>query len=127
MATYPLPQLTRANRALAEALAEVIQQAVTQAVETVLAELPAPGQSAAEQQLYSQREAAQKLGMSVRTVNRMVQSGALERVTVGRAVRVPSSSIEAYLARLAGQTKRAVRTSSPVRLTRSRVATKRPA
>jgi excisionase family DNA binding protein len=43
--------------------------------------------------------AADELGVSPRTIWRLMAKGELERVQIGRAVRVKASSIEAFLAK----------------------------
>lgn len=50
--------------------------------------------------LYSYATAAELLDTSVRTVQRLVQSGNLVAVTLGSQPRIPSDALEAYIANL---------------------------
>lgn len=61
-------------------------------------------ESAGQEPSYSLREAAERLGVSPRSVRRYVRSGQLEAVQAiglhGPEYRVPESSLEAYMARV---------------------------
>lgn len=50
-------------------------------------------------ELVSKREAARSLGVSVRTLERLVAAGELSVVRVGRSVRVTRADLAAYVAR----------------------------
>ncbi len=50
-------------------------------------------------QLLSVREAAASLRVSVRLIWRLLAVGELDRVNVGRCVRIPSESIKAFCAK----------------------------
>ena len=47
--------------------------------------------------LLSPKEAAEELGVSVWTVYRLIYRGDLTAIKVGRLLKIPESSIEAYL------------------------------
>ncbi|MBX3405014.1 MAG: helix-turn-helix domain-containing protein [Phycisphaeraceae bacterium] len=49
--------------------------------------------------LVSVRQAAVLLATSPRTVWRLLGLGELEKVQIGRSVRIPSSSVESFIAR----------------------------
>lgn len=48
-------------------------------------------------ELVTTKETAQSLKVSERTVYNLIKSGGLERIKIGRATRITSSSLEAYI------------------------------
>ena len=50
--------------------------------------------------LYSKPQAAELLGVSVRTVTRLINNGKLTACKVGSCIRVPKSSIEHYIKKI---------------------------
>lgn len=49
------------------------------------------------QLMLSKREAAEVLGLSVSTVNRMVREGELEAIWIRNSIRIPRDAIEALM------------------------------
>jgi len=49
--------------------------------------------------LLTREEAAQKLNLSLVTIDRLRRQGELDAVKLGRAVRIPVASVEAFLAK----------------------------
>lgn len=45
-------------------------------------------------------EAGDRLHLSRSTINRMLDAGAMRRIRFGRAVRIPSEDVEAFVQRL---------------------------
>jgi len=55
-----------------------------------------------EADLYTRKQIAEKLSVSVATVNRLIQSGALESVRIRRCVRVSEQAFDDFLQGLGG-------------------------
>ena len=55
-----------------------------------------------EEDLYTTNQVAEKLSVSVATVNRLIQSGALESVRIRRCVRVSEQALGDFLQGLGG-------------------------
>lgn len=53
-----------------------------------------------ERRLYTVKQLVELLSLSRTTVKTLIDNGDLEKVQVGRAVRVPAESVDAYIERL---------------------------
>lgn len=83
-----------------ESLNEFLLQVARNRQDTSTAAMPIdPGQSAAmsERLLVTKSEAAERLSVSIRTVERLVSSGRLPQVHVERSVRFRLSDLESYV------------------------------
>ncbi|SDJ21795.1 DNA binding domain-containing protein, excisionase family [Actinokineospora alba] len=88
--------MTTADRADVRALIAQLLEAITEPRQP---ETPAP-QSMPERVLFTVEEAAAQLGIGKTLTWRLVGTGELDSVRIGRLRRVPKAAIAAYAARL---------------------------
>lgn len=73
---------------------------LTDLVERLPAPSPAPDAAGHADRLYTKADAAERLSVSLRTVEQLLRGGQLAAVRIGTAVRIRASALDAYLARL---------------------------
>jgi excisionase family DNA binding protein len=91
---------------LAEALAAVIQQAVKEAVAEAVAEVVPQvlAQASSDPVLVMDvPEAAARIGLSESHTKRLIASGEIASITIGRRRKVPVAAVSDYIERLGGE------------------------
>lgn len=88
--------MTAAHPDVAALLAQVVQLLASKEPASV----PEPRESVAESVMLTVEEAAERLRIGRTTAWRLVKSGQLRSVLIGRLRRVPASEVHAYAAQL---------------------------